>query len=513
MALESDLSERYSIATLTRLDWDRRARRGPLEFARALGNWAQGEGPAYQRLAAAVRVAIGRGDVGPGQKLPAERVLAKLLSVSRTTVVSAYEVLRQEEWLESRQGSGTRVCTGAGAARLPPEDGAHSVRGNPLYRGLIEGSGGTIEFLGAHPTGADFLVKDLATLDRRALAALTRTPGYLPMGLPALRQAIAAYLSGRGLPTTQEQVLVTCGAQQAIAIAGATFLRRGDAVVLENPTYLSAIDIFTSLGARLTPVPVGREGVRVDALREIASRTGPRLLYLMPTFQNPTGALMPERSRRAVARLARELAVPLVEDHTLSDLSLTGAPPPPLAFFEPQAPILTVGSLSKLFWGGLRVGWIRASEDLLSRIARRKIMADLGGSLLSQLAAVRLLAKADAVREMRRKQMRERFDWLTKLLARHLPEWTWVPPAGGLSLWVRLPRGNANELAQVALRHGVSVVPGSLASPDGGFSDHLRLPFVLDKAPMEEGIQRLARAWAAYAASARPERASLDVLV
>ncbi len=140
-------------------------------------------------------------------------------------------------------------------------------------------------------------------------------------------------------------------------------------------------------------------------------------------------------------------------------------------------------------------------------------MADLGGSLLSQLAAVRLLAKADAVREMRRKQMRERFDWLTRLLARHLPEWTWVPPAGGLSLWVRLPRGNANELAQVALRHGVSVVPGSLASPDGGFSDHLRLPFVLDKEPMEEGIQRLARAWAAYAATARPERASLDVLV
>ena len=499
---------------MSRLDWDARTRRGPLEFARGLGAWSQGDGPAYQRLAAALRASIRRGEPGPGEKLPAERVLAKLLAVSRTTVVAAYELLRQEEWLESRQGSGTRVSSGrAGAGALAAEDAGTSVRGNPVYRGLVEGSGGTIEFLGAHLSAGDWLVKDLATPDRRALAELARTPGYLPMGLPELRRAIAAYLSRRGLPTVEEQVLVTCGAQQAVAIAGAAFLRRGDAVVLENPTYLGAIDIFTSLGARLTPVDVGREGVRAEALREIAARTGPRLLYLMPTFQNPTGALMPERQRRAVARLARELAVPLVEDNTLADLSLGAAPPPPLAAFEPEAPILTVGSLSKLFWGGLRVGWIRAAEPLLARIAKRKIMADLGGSLLSQLAAVRLLGKADRVREMRRAQVRERFDLLTKLLARHLPEWTWAPPAGGLSLWVRLPRGSADEFAAVALRHGVSVVPGSLASPDGGFGDHLRLPFVIERAQMEEGVARLARAWAAFGASAPRKRTSLDVIV
>ena len=159
------------------------------------------------------------------------------------------------------------------------------------------------------------------------------------------------------------------------------------------------------------------------------------------------------------------------------------------------------------------MGWIRAAEPLLLRLTRRKIMADLGGSLLSQLAAVRLLGKAGEIRELRRRQVRERLDWLTKLLARHLPEWSWAPPAGGLSLWVRLPRGNADEFAQVALRHGVSIVPGSLASPDGSFSDHLRLPFVLDRDRMEEGIERLARAWSSYGAAARGERASLDVLV
>ncbi|HTO87130.1 MAG TPA: PLP-dependent aminotransferase family protein [Thermoanaerobaculia bacterium] len=495
------------------MDWKGRTARRPLEFARALGNWAEGEGPAYRRLAAALRVAIQRGEAGPGERLPAERVLARLLSVSRTTVVAAYEILRQEEWLESRQGSGTRVCSGAADAALPPEDGSGSVRGHPVYRGLIEGSKGTIEFLGAHLSGSDFLVKDLASFDRRALAELARTPGYLPMGLPALRRAIAAHLSAQGLPTAEEQVLVTCGAQQAVAIAAATFLRRGDAVVLENPTYLGAMDIFTSLGARLTPVPIERDGVRADVLREIVARTAPRLVYLMPTFQNPTGALMPERQRRSVARLARERNLPVVEDNTLADLSLSGPAPAPLAAYEPEAPILTVGSLSKLFWGGLRVGWIRASEAILTRIAKRKIMADLGGSLLSQLAAVRLLARAEEVREIRRREMRERLDWLTRLLARHLPDWTWVAPAGGLSLWVRLPRGSADELAAVALRHGVSIVPGPLASPDGGFQDHLRLPFVLDRETMEEGIRRLARAWSACAGTTPRARASLDVLV
>jgi DNA-binding transcriptional MocR family regulator len=505
--------QNQSIATSSKVDLPRGAAARPLDFARALGNWSDGEGPAYRRLASALKTAIRRGEVGPGQRLPAERVLARLLSLSRTTVVAAYEILRQDEWLESRQGSGTRVSAGSGAATLPPEEGSASFRGHPVYRGLIEGSGGTIEFLGAHLPGNELFLRDLAAVDRRALSEVLRGPGYLPMGLPALRRAIAEHQTRRGLPTSEEQVLVTCGAQQAIAIAGAAFLRRGDAVILENPTYLGAIDIFTSLGARLTPVPVERDGVSPDRLREIAGRTSARLLYLMPTFQNPTGALMPERKRRAVARLARERNVPVVEDNTLADLSIAGVPPPPLAAFEPDAPILTVGSLSKLFWGGLRVGWIRASEAVLARIARRKIMADLGGSVLSQLAAVRLLGRADEVREMRRRELREKLERLTTLLSRHLPEWSWTPPAGGLSLWAHLPRGNADEFAQVALRHGVSVVPGSLASPDGASSDYLRLPFVLDAEPMEEGIRRLALAWAAYGAAARRERASLDVLV
>ena len=159
---------------------------------------------------------------------------------------------------------------------------------------------------------------------------------------------------------------------------------------------------------------------------------------------------------------------------------MTGRPPAPIAAFDREAPILTIGSLSKLFWGGLRIGWIRASEEILLRMTRLKIMADLGGSLIGQLVAVRLLAEAERVRAIRRREMRERLERLTSLLSKHLPEWTWIEPAGGLTLWVKLPRGDASTFAQVALRHGVAVVPGALASPGGGCGDRLRMPYVLE---------------------------------
>ena len=283
--------------------------------------------------------------------------------------------------------------------------------------------------------------------------------------------------------------------------------------VVENPTYLGSIDIFTGLSARLVSVPVGADAAWISRLKGTVTRAAPRLIYLMPTFQNPTGAVLPWRCRRALARLSRELQIPIVEDNTLADLSLGSPPPAPIASFDAKAPILTIGSLSKLFWGGLRIGWIRASEEILARVARLKIMADLGGSLLGQLAAVRLLGEAERVKTVRRREMRERLERLTKLLSRNLPEWTWDAPAGGLSLWVRLPSGDANSFAQVALRHGVSFVPGSLASPDGGCAEYLRLPFVLEAGPMREGVERLARAWDSYTGISRRRRPAAGVLV
>jgi DNA-binding transcriptional MocR family regulator len=489
----------------------------PQAFVATLGRWVDGAGggPVYRRLAGAIRATIERGEVRAGERLPSERALAARLAISRTTVVSAYEDLRRDRTIESRRGSGTRV---RGAAPRPPalllrEDPSGSFRRHPVWRSFTEGPGGTIEFLGAHLPAPTILAREAARIDEKALRELARSPGYLPMGLPALRQAIAKHLAASGLETTEDQVLVTHGAQQAIGLAGALLVERGETVIVEDPTYLGSIDIFAGQGARLVTVPVGGDAAWMSRLRETVARTAPRLLYLMPTFQNPTGVVMPESCRRALAKLSRELRLPIVEDNTLADLALTGRPPAPIAAFDREAPILTIGSLSKLFWGGLRIGWIRASEEILLRMTRLKIMADLGGSLIGQLVAVRLLAEAERVRAMRRREMRERLERLTSLLSRLLPEWTWIEPAGGLTLWVKLPRGDASTFAQVALRHGVAVVPGALASPGGGCADRLRVPYVLEAGPMREGVERLARAWEAYAGGESKRRRAAGVLV
>ncbi|HLN79964.1 MAG TPA: PLP-dependent aminotransferase family protein [Thermoanaerobaculia bacterium] len=480
-----------------------------IDFVNSLGAWSQGSGPFYRRLANGMRSAILRGDLPPGARVPAERNLARLLAVSRTTVVSAYEILRQEAWLESRQGSGTRVRP---APRRSQARGAEppSFRRNPVYRSLIEGSGGTIEFLGAHLPGTGAIPEEILSL-RDGVARLARGHGYLPAGLPELRRAIAKRLDARGLPTKEDEVLVTSGAQQAIGLVATLFLQRGDAVAVESPTYLGAMDLFTNAGAHLVPVPVGEAGVLTGALKDVVSRASPRLAYLVPTFHNPTGSVVPEAARREIARIADQSDTPIVEDDTLADLTLGAEPPPPIGAFSRGGTVITVGSLSKVLWGGLRIGWIRASEPVLARLTRLKILTDLGCSILSQLAAVELLAQIETIRRARRREVRTKYGRMARLLKSLLPSWTWTPPAGGLSLWVRLPHGDATGFAQVALRHGVAVVAGPLASPDSSGADRLRLPFVHDANTMTEGMQRLGRAWRAYSPEARGERTSLIV--
>jgi DNA-binding transcriptional MocR family regulator len=548
-------------------------------FTSSLGAWQAAPGPLYRRLAAAIATAVSGGRLPAGSRLPAERPLAAALAVSRTTVIGAYDLLREEGWVESRRGSGTRVralssafspagaalppegATGVGAA--PPRGGAAAsapslaAAGGPggpggaagpsglgglsgpagqgaagtgeltrplrrmaFFRGLVEASGSRIDFLGAHlPAAQPFLAEEWAAA-APDLAAQLGHHGYLGLGLPALREAIAAHLSTGGLSTAAEQVLVTSGAQQAIGLVAALYLQPGDAVALEDPNYPGALDTFNYARARLVPIPVTADGANVERLREAVVREAPRLIYLVPSFHNPTGALMPAPQRRAVARLAAETATPVVEDLTLADLDLDLAPPPPIAAAVPGAPVLTIGSLSKLVWAGLRIGWVRAEVPVIARLARFKVLSDLGSSLPGQILAARLLRRAAAIRDARRQEARERRRALEQALAAALPDWTWRRPAGGLCLWVRLPRGNAEELARHALRHGVGLVPGPTCSPRDAWESWLRLPFVLEQEQMLEGIARLARAWEAYAPAARPGAAraapapaQVDVLV
>jgi DNA-binding transcriptional MocR family regulator len=478
------------------------------ELIPQLGVWSAGTGPLQHKLARGLVDAIRKGAVHPGIRLPSERSLAQALSISRTTVVAAYDTLRESGWLESRPGSGTWVCESS-AAVAAARGAAHvgALAASPLLSLLTHCEDkDTIDFAMGSPLPLRELPLDLFTLPPDEHAALVRDRLYYPLGLRAARQAVAGYYSRAGLPTRPEQVLITNGAQHAIALCATLYLQRGDSVLVEDPVYFGALDAFRVAGARVSPLPVEAGGVPAGVLRDRIISTAARLVYLTPTFQNPTGAVMPVAARKEVARTASELAIPVIDDGALAELALNGPTPPLVAAYAPSAPVLTIGSLSKLAWPGLRVGWVRASEPIVERLARLKSANDLGSPLLTQAIAVRLLAAIDQICLLRRGQLKPRRDLMAALLREALPDWKFRLPAGGLFLWVKLPAGDSREFAQVALRHGALILPGPAMSATEQHAAFIRLPFLAEDATLRAGVRRLSAAWREYHRGARGER-------
>lgn len=459
-----------------------------------LGNWTQARGPLHERLSAAFVQAIGRGAILPGTRLPAERVLAEALALSRTTVLTAFHTLKSEGWLESRTGSGTWV-NASRASEMRHQRHSAVVEATATVNVMQIDGTETIDLATGSTAPLAELPREMFSIDGDMQDVLLRERSYMPLGLPQMRGAVAQFYTRQGLPTTSEQILITSGAQQAISLIAALYVQRGDTVLVESPTYFGALDVFRLAGARLAGVPVGAEHVPAAMLRDRILAAGPRLMYLTPTYQNPTGAIMPESTRMAVAALADEFGTPVIEDHALSDLSIEGTPPGVIAMHGKTGTILTVSSMSKLFWAALRVGWVRGPVAAISQLARLKTGSDLGSSLVTQAIAARLLTEFDSAQEFRRRQLARRRDLLMSLLREKLPDWKFSRPSGGVFLWVELPGADARYFAQYAARHGVAVTPGNLFSADESHAGNLRIPFALDEKALSAGVERLAGAW------------------
>lgn len=472
-----------------------------------------GDGPLYRQLAETLKGAIDRGELALGTTLPPERTLARSLAVSRSTVVAAYDRLKTEGWLESRQGSGTWVrrpdekdrggVDAVSTARLiqSAERSVPSADSDRLTGTSTEAE--TIDLSVAALAGSPTVSRVLASLTAADLDPLLSHHGYLPHGLPELRGRIAAVFTEAGLGSTDEQVVVTTGAHQAISLVARQTLQAGDTVVVESPTFPGALDVFRRFGARAVPLPVDEHGARTDVLEELLLRNRPKLLYVSPHFHNPTGAVMPESRRRQLAELADRTETTVVEDLAMGEIAIDDgvAVPPPIAAFSQGQTVHTIGSASKLFWAGLRIGWVRSPRSWSTRMLSTKTVADLGSSVVSQLLTARLLDHTDAVRAERRAQLRARRDLMDALLAEHLPDWSWNRPAGGLSFWVHLPSGNAEEFTDTAARHGVAIISGPSLSADDGNRRAIRLVFSAPEAMIERGIERLRDAWADYVPS------------
>ena len=484
-------------------------------LVRHLGSWSLGKGSLQQKLARGLTQAVRNGFLIPGSRLPSERLLAQGLVLSRTTVVAAYDVLRESGWFESRSGSGTWVCArspGVAAARSSAREAGWN--DSPLLSllGAREGED-RLDFALGTPLALDELPFELFTVPPGEYAALIRDRHYYPQGLTTLRRAVARMYSKGGLETKEEQVLITNGAQAAISLCAALFVQRGDSVLVEDPTYFGVLDAFRTADARVSVLPVETDGVRPAVIRERIKSTAARLVYLTPTFQNPTGSVMPAAARKELCRVVAESGVPVIDDRALADLAIDGATPLPVAAYAPEAPVITIGSLSKLIWPGLRVGWVRAPAWMIERLARVKSSLDLASPLLTQAIAVRMVEDIEQARRLRRLELAPRRDLLVALLEKHFPDWTFRVPAGGLFLWVKLPAGDARELAQVALRHRVILLPGSHASATGGFENYLRIPFLAEAETLRTGVKRLAAAWKEYRASEGSERDARVVVV
>ncbi|GAA4669407.1 MocR-like transcription factor YczR [Streptomyces youssoufiensis] len=458
-----------------------------------------GARPAYRHLAQAISALILDGRIALHVKLPAERELATALRTSRTTVTAVYDLLRESGYARSRQGSGTWTSLPDGHA--------------------LTGVG---RLLGAQDTAIDLAraasgMPEQALLD--ALAEITphlvehvHTPGYHPYGLPELRAAIAERFTARGLPTVPEQILVTSGAQHALTLVLGLLCGPGDRVVVENPSYPNALEAMRRARLRAVSVPVTDAGWDIEIIESTLRQVVPQLAYFIPDFHNPTGLLMPEADRGRVLRAAGRSGSWLVIDETLTDLALDVPAPPPFA--SHAAPggtgqVITIGSMSKTHWGGLRIGWLRAPARLVTELAGQRVAADMGGSVLDQLLAVALLARAGELLPPRLERMREQRAALTTALAEHLPGWAWRLPPGGLSLWVDLAEPIASALADRALDHGVRIESGAVFAADPGiFEQRLRIPFTMPADTLREAVHRMAAALAdglpAHPASRRP---------
>ncbi|KQW83075.1 MocR-like transcription factor YczR [Brevundimonas sp. Root1279] len=462
----------------------------PILLTRQLDDWraAHGGDAAYRGLAEALKRLMLDGRLPLDAKLPGERRLAEALGLSRITVSAALDRLRADGFVVSRVGSGSYTA-------LPP--GPTGGR-DPLHH---RDAAGLIDMATAVMPASERVHAAYA----EALASLPiHLPGhgYGPVGTLALRAAVARSYEAMGLATSPEQIVIAAGAQNAFALLLRAVGRPGDAVVIDHPTFHHAIDAIVRAGLKPAPVALTPTGWDVDALTATIDRARPRLIYLIGSHHNPTGRVMSAEEESAIAAAARRAGSLLVFDETLRELSFGPPPPPPRHLGDH---VVRLGSTSKSWWGGLRVGWMRAAPAVIEAVVRSRASLDLGVAIIEQLAAASLLAGDQAPLVERRRQLAARAGHLRERLAAVLPDWETERPPGGLSLWVGLPRPASEALVASAERLGLRIAPGTRFGVGGAFQRYIRLPFTLPESELDQAVDRLAEAWDRL--ESRPRRA------
>ncbi len=454
--------------------------------------------PLYQQLRDQIRQRILSGSLPAGSKLPPERTLANTLGVNRTTVVNAYRELAAEGLVEGRVGHGTVVLP---PPSPPPEGPVRPMHWasvvdaeDPVVADInaIVRRPGSISFAHGEMSPELFPARELGELFTRALAYGEAPLGYGPVaGYLPLREAIAARM---GLSTGE--ILVLAGSQLALYLISRVLLEPGDTVVVEVPSYINTLGIFSAAGVRVVPVTVDAQGMQVDGLGEIFLRYRPKLLFTQPSFHNPLGVTMSLERRKKLIQLAARHQVGIVEDDPYRELRFDGEPLPTLKELDPGGYVIYISSFSKSVAPGLRLAWMAAPPVVVERIAAAKGTLDFRAALVNQWVVANFLRQGLMEQHLERLRpvLRRRRDTLIRALRKMMPpSITWHTAQGGYHLWCTLPRPlRARRLLSEAAREGCAFIPGDYYGPGDEARRGLRLNFTYPRErEIAEGVRRV----------------------
>jgi DNA-binding transcriptional MocR family regulator len=432
-------------------------------------------GVAATALADQIRALILDGRLTVGERLPSERSLALELRRSRSTITRAYGLLEADGYVSRLHGGSTRVTLPHG----------HAAPGTDADDGAIDLS---IASMDSTPGLYDATVRSLPRL-----AALRGTSGYSLRGLPELRDTVAQRFTERGAPTSADEIIITSGALNAVNLILAAIGRRGERALVEQPTFPHALEALNRHGYRPVPTPVDVDGWDTRHLTETLLGARPHVAYLIPDFHNPTGATLGDEDRARITTTARNVGTHLIVDETTTELDIDrGWSPAPMAASGPN--VITVGSMSKIAWGGMRIGWIRAERPLIARLLAVRPSFELGTALLEQCIAVELLSDMSALTAHVRERLRAGRAAVEAGVAA-IPGFVVPRTPGGLSAWVDIGEPASTALSLAARERRLILPPGPRFTTGGVLERRLRIPITLPPDRTAEAMLRLSEAW------------------
>lgn len=472
--------------------------------------------PVYLQISSQIRDLILSGHIAPGSRLTPERKLAGELGVNRSTVLNAYRELKSNGYADSRVGQGTVVASGM---REPGSSGdlfdplpmpweqlfseSMSRSSDTTVRDLLKQASSKDMILfaaGASAQGLDSL-DELLQVQQEVVREYGHTVvGHMPTeGYYPLRESICNLMEVRGITSHPSEVMILSGSQQGLDLAARIFLDPGDVVLVEEPTFFCAFQIFKTMGARVIGIPTDNDGMRTDLLASMIERFKPKLIYTIPDFQNPSGMVMSLERRRQLLSLAYKHQVAILEDDPYGRLRYEGEDVPPLKALDRHGYVIYLSTFSKLLFPGFRVGWLAAPAAVLNRFTMLKQNADLHTSSLTQLIFYKFISKGLLEGQIKRiinENSLRRDIMLDELAKTAVSGMYWNKPKGGLYLWCRIPDGiPQSRMLAKASEYGVAFVPGNAFYPNGPTGNYIRLNYTYPSPELiGEGIRRRTKA-------------------